>query len=71
MTEGKRYQIERVRSFPYLNEMDELIDGFSIRVRFTDYDEIQEIKVPNTNPETVRKAVETRLQERDQLTQLG
>jgi len=71
MTEGKRYKVEKTRPETYLDNANEVVTGFSIRVRLFDYDEIHDLQLPNLNPETVKAEIEKLLADRDAVNDLG
>lgn len=71
MTEGKKYKIEKTRPISYMGELDQVINGYSVRVRLFDFDELHEINLPNISPETVSKAVNQLISDREALSNLG
>lgn len=71
MTEGKKYQIEKTRPTSYMGELDQVINGYSIRVRLFDFDELHEINLPDISPETVSLAVNRLIADREAISNLG
>jgi hypothetical protein len=71
MTEGKKYKVEKTMNNPYLDQMGSVIDGFTIRVRLFEFDEVHELKTPNLNLETVQNAIEELISNREALRDLG
>jgi len=71
INELKKYQIEKTRPDPYLDETGSVVNGFSVRVRFTAFDEVHEIQTPDLKPDTVKNLIEDLLSQREAISDLG
>jgi hypothetical protein len=69
MTDGK-YKVIETYSTTYMNDARKLIKGFTVSFMMTEYDEYHEIDVPNLAPETVSKAINALIANRDALDNL-
>ncbi len=70
MNDEKKYVVESVKNFPYLDQADEIVDGFKIRIRLVDFDEIRFLNLPNDDPETIRLACELIVENREKTAAL-
>lgn len=71
MAEERAFAIERTTSTVYLDEGNNPVTGFEIRVRLIEFDEIHEINVPNLKAPTVEEAANNLLEDRRALAELG
>ena len=71
MTEQKKYQIEKTTTTTYLGENDNVISGFSLKVRFIEFDELHEINVPDMQPENVKSFLDQAVSDREKIRDLG
>jgi len=71
MTEGKKYQIEKTTTTTYLGENDQVVSGYSLKVRFLDFDELHEINVPDMTPENVKLILDRSVADREAVRDLG
>ena len=71
MAEQIRYTIERVTNHTYLDETQSVVDGFEVRVRLHEFNEVRTIRVENDHPETIREKMEQVLERRSALEKLG
>jgi len=65
------YRIERTQPTVYLDKGGRPVQGFTVYVMLTDFDEVHEVNVPSLNPTVVGAAVEELLTYRTALSQLG
>jgi len=54
MVDGKEFAVESVINYPYLDQGNEMIDGFMVRVRLIDFDEIRSFKIKSDDPELIK-----------------
>ena len=71
MGQDRAFVIERTTSTVYLDEGNNPITGFEIRVRLVEFDEIHEINVPNLKAPTVEEAATNLPEDRRALAELG
>lgn len=69
--EVKKYQIEKTLTAPYLGENDQVINGYTLRVRFIEFDELHEINVPDLSPESVKLKLDQAIKNREAVRDLG
>jgi len=65
------YTIEKTSDHTYLDGAGEIVNGKRIRVRLHNFEEIHHLAVPSLSAPVVREAVETLLQQRQELAELG
>lgn len=71
MPDNKKYQIETTRPEPYLDDLGKVVQGFTVTVKLTEFDELQEIQVSSLSPEIVKPIIEKLLSDREALRDLG
>lgn len=61
-----------VRSQPtvYINETGQPVNGFLVTVKFNNYNETHEIRVPNMDVNTIKPVIAKLLDDRDSLAEL-
>ena len=65
------YVIIRTQSTVYLDKSGAAVSGYLLQVEFTEFDEVLDVKVPSLDPKIVAKAIETLLDNRRKLAELG
>ncbi len=68
---GKRYTIENTSDTVYLDRSNKAIKGYIVVVNLLDYNELHEVNVPSLDKDTVQKAVEKLIKDRESLNALG
>lgn len=71
MVDGKKYKVEKTSRYPYLDETDKVIDGYLVRVRLFEFDEVHEVKVPTLEPAIVETSINDLLDQRSAINNLG
>lgn len=71
MVDEKKYQIEKTLTTTYLGENDQVISGFTLRVRLIEFDELHEINVPDLSPENVSLKIDQVVKDREAVRDLG
>lgn len=71
MVDSKKYQIEKTLTTTYLGENDQVISGFTLRVRLIEFDELHEINVPDLSPENVSLIIDQVVKDREAVRDLG
>ncbi len=66
-----KYQVEKTAPTTYLDARGNAVKGFVVFVHLTDYDESHEVYVPSLDENTVKKAIEKLVTNRDKLANLG
>jgi len=65
------YRVERTQPTVYLDKGGRPVQGFTVYVLLTGFDEVHEVNVASLNPDVVGAAVEELLTYRVALSQLG
>ena len=65
------FVIESVKDATFLDQAGEVINGVSVRVRLTDYDEIRTITVKSDDPELIRAACLDLVSKRKQIAEIS
>lgn len=65
------YVIEHTQPTVYTDNKGSAVSGFLVTVTFPDFDETHEVRVPKLDKETVKEAVETLLEQRRAIADLG
>ena len=71
MPENKKYQIEKSSTTTYLDENDNVVSGYALKVRFIEFDELHEINVPDMQPENVKLILDRAVADREAIRDLG
>lgn len=65
------FQIENTQNTLYLDKGGQPVNGYRIRVRLLQWDELHDINVPSLDPPIVAAAVQKLIEQRTALDNLG
>ena len=65
------YIIERTQNTTYLDDAQTVVDGYVIRLRLVNFDEVHQLRVPSLDPKTVKAAANKLVAQRAALDDLG
>jgi len=66
-----KYIIDSTQPTIYQDHIKGIVNGVLVRFTLVDYNEVHEVRVPEMNVDTVKKAIEKILKQRDEIASLS